>query len=102
GVQTCALPISAKQDYEDEQRKLEQKKATLLKEIKDVQSLLNINKKKERDVLGELSAQNRKIKLQQDLIANSRRQERNLANDIYVNTDRKSTRLNSSHVKISY
>lgn len=81
-----SISLTAQQDYEAEQRKLEQKKATLLKEIKDVQSLLNINKKKERDVLGELSAQNRKIKLQQDLIANSRRQERNLANDIYVNT----------------
>lgn len=81
-----SISLTAQQDYEAEQRKLEQKKATLLKEIKDVQNLLNINKKKERDVLGELSAQNRKIKLQQDLIANSRRQERNLANDIYVNT----------------
>lgn len=78
--------MSAQVDYEAEQKKLELKKATLLKEIKEVQNLLSTNKKKERDILAELNAQNRKIKLQQDLINNSQRQKRNLANDIYLNT----------------
>lgn len=77
---------NAQQDYEAEQRKLELKKANLLKEIKDVQALLSNNKKKERDVLAELNAQTRKIKLQEDLLNNSQRQKRNLSNDIYVNT----------------
>src|SRR5690606_14015157 len=52
----------------------------------EVQNLLSTNKKKERDILAELNAQNRKIKLQEDLINNSQRQKRNLANDIYLNT----------------
>lgn len=74
------------EDYQAQQRKLEARKNAILKEIKEFQSLLNTIKKQERDILSELNAQNRKIKLQQELIANSQRQYRNLANDIYVNT----------------
>lgn len=75
----------AQVDYGAEQKKLENQKAKLLKEIQSVQSLLNANKKKERDVLAELTAQNKKIKIQQGIISNSKKQIRNLANDIYVN-----------------
>ena len=78
--------MTAQVDYEAEQRKLELKKANLLKEIKEVQSLLSTSKKKERDILSELNAQTKKIQLQENLINNSQKQKRNLSNDIYVNT----------------
>src|SRR5690606_24120246 len=57
-----------------------------LKEIKEFQNLLNTNKKQERNILAELNEQNRKIKLQTELISNSQKQIRTLKNDIYVNT----------------
>lgn len=76
----------AQQDYEAQQRQLEERKAQILKEIKEYQSLLSTNKKKERDILGELNEQNKKIKLQSELINNSNRQIKTLSNDIYVNT----------------
>lgn len=76
----------AQQDYEAQQRQLEEKKAAILKEIKEFQTLLNTNKKQERNILAELNEQNKKIKLQTELINNSQRQIKTLANDIYVNT----------------
>lgn len=76
----------AQQDYEAQQRKLEERKAEILKEIKEFQTLLNTNKKQERNILAELNEQNKKIKLQTELINNSQKQIRTLSNDIYVNT----------------
>lgn len=76
----------AQQDYQAQQRKLEERKAQILKEIKEFQTLLNTNKKQERNILAELNEQNRKIKLQTELISNSQKQVRTLKNDIYVNT----------------
>lgn len=76
----------AQQDYEAQQRKLEERKAEILKEIKEFQTLLNTNKKQERNILAELNEQNKKIKLQNELINNSQKQIRTLSNDIYVNT----------------
>ncbi|WKW45885.1 peptidoglycan DD-metalloendopeptidase family protein [Myroides sp. JBRI-B21084] len=76
----------AQQDYEAQQRKLEERKAAILKEIKEFQTLLKTNKKQERNILAELNEQNKKIKLQSQLINNSQKQIRNLSNDIYVNT----------------
>src|SRR5690606_23040666 len=76
----------AQEDYQAQQRNLEARKNAILKEIREFQSLLNTNKKQERDILSELNAQNRKIKLPQEQIANSQKDYRNLANDIYVNT----------------
>lgn len=76
----------AQQDYAAEQRKLEERKAAILKEIKEFQTLLNTNKKQERNILAELNEQNKKIKLQTELINNSQKQIRTLSNDIYVNT----------------
>lgn len=76
----------AQQDYEAQQRKLEERKAEILKEIKEFQTLLNTNKKQERNILAELNEQNKKIKLQTELINNSQKQIKTLSNDIYVNT----------------
>lgn len=81
-----AFSTFAQQDYEAQQRKLEERKAQILKEIKEFQALLNTNKKQERNILAELNEQNRKIKLQTELISNSQKQIRTLKNDIYVNT----------------
>lgn len=81
-----AISSFAQQDYQAQQRKLEERKAQILKEIKEFQTLLNTNKKQERNILAELNEQNRKIKLQTELISNSQKQVRTLKNDIYVNT----------------
>ncbi|MBS7320703.1 MAG: peptidoglycan DD-metalloendopeptidase family protein [Myroides sp.] len=81
-----AFSSFAQQDYQAQQRKLEERKAQILKEIKEFQTLLNTNKKQERNILAELNEQNRKIKLQTELISNSQKQVRTLKNDIYVNT----------------
>lgn len=76
----------AQEDYQAQQRKLEARKTQILKEIKEFQTLLSTNKKQERNILAELNEQNRKIKLQTELINNSQKQIRTLKNDIYVNT----------------
>lgn len=81
-----SISSNAQQDYEAQQRKLEERKAAILSEIKEFQTLLNTNKKQERNILTELNEQNKKIKLQSELINNSQRQIKTLANDIYVNT----------------
>lgn len=81
-----SISSQAQQDYQAQQRKLEERKAAILNEIKEYQTLLNSNKKQERNILAELNEQNRKIKLQTELISNSQRQIRTLTNDIYVNT----------------
>jgi len=81
-----SITSQAQQDYQAQQRKLEERKAAILNEIKEYQTLLNSNRKQERNILAELNEQNRKIKLQTELISNSQRQIRTLSNDIYVNT----------------
>lgn len=74
------------QDYDAQQRKLENRKAQILKEIKEVQTLLNSEKKKERNILNEITNQNKKIKLTTELIRNSQKQNRVLSDDIYTAT----------------
>ena len=74
------------QDYEAQQRKLEERKAAILKEINQVKSLLSTEKKKERNILNEIADQNKKIKLTNELISNSQKQQRVISNDIYTNT----------------
>jgi len=74
------------QNYEEQQRQLENRKAQILKEIKEVQGLLNSEKKKERNILNEIAVQNKKIKLSTELISNSQKQSRVLSNDIYTAT----------------
>lgn len=84
---TFFISIAAfSQDYDEQQRRLESRKAQILKEIKEVQSLLNSEKKKERNILGEIATQNKKIKLSTELISNSQKQNRVLSNDIYTAT----------------
>ena len=84
---TFFLSITAfSQDYDAQQRKLESRKAQILKEIKEVQTLLNSEKKKERNILNEIANQNKKIKLTTELIHNSQKQNRVLSDDIYTAT----------------
>lgn len=84
---TFFISISSySQDYEEQQRKLENRKAQILKEIKEVQTLLNSEKKKERNIFNEISNQNKKIKLSTELIKNSQKQNRVLSDDIYTAT----------------
>ena len=84
---TFFISISAfSQDYDEQQRKLENRKAQILKEIKEVQTLLNSEKKKERNIFNEISNQNKKIKLSTELIKNSQKQNRVLSDDIYTAT----------------
>ena len=84
---TFFISISAfSQDYEEQQRKLENRKAQILKEIKEVQTLLNSEKKKERNIFNEIANQNKKIKLSTELIKNSQKQNRVLSDDIYTAT----------------
>lgn len=80
------LSSYAQQDYEAQQRKLEERKAAILKEIKEVRTLLNTEKKKERNILNEIADQNKKIKLTNELIATSQKQQNVISNDIYTNT----------------
>lgn len=84
---TFFISISAfSQDYDEQQRKLENRKAQILKEIKEVQTLLNSEKKKERNIFNEIANQNKKIKLSTELIRNSQKQNRVLSDDIYTAT----------------
>lgn len=86
-ISTFFFTITAfSQDYDAQQRSLENRKAQILKEIKEVQSLLNSEKKKERNILNEIANQNKKIKLTTELIRNSQKQSRVLSDDIYTAT----------------
>ncbi len=76
-----------------EQRKLEQKKARIQKEIREFQDLLNKESKKEKSVLGQINENNAKIKLTQSLINTTERQARLLSDDIYLN-QKKINKLN--------
>ncbi len=80
------VQVANAQDYEAQQRKLEERKAAILKEINQVKSLLSTEKKKERNILNEIADQNKKIKLTNELISNSQKQQRVISNDIYTNT----------------
>ena len=76
-----------------EQRKLEQKKAQIQKEIREFQELLNKESKKEKSVLAQINEKNAKIKLTQSLINTTERQTRLLSDDIYLN-QKKVNKLN--------
>lgn len=70
---------------DEQQRKLEQRKAQIQKEIRQFQSLLNQEKKKEKNVLGEIYEKNTQIKLSEKLINTTTKQTRLLSDDIYLN-----------------
>lgn len=69
----------------DAQRKLEERKAQLQKEIAAARAALNSEKKKEKSVLTEINQQAAKIRLQEKLIATTEKQARLLSDDIYTN-----------------
>ncbi|OYQ33273.1 peptidase M23 [Flavobacterium cyanobacteriorum] len=69
----------------EQQKKLEQRKAQIQKEIREFQELLSREKKKERSVLGEISEKQTKIKLNEKLINTTQKQTRLLNDDIYLN-----------------
>lgn len=69
----------------EQQKKLEQRKAQIQKEIREFQNLLSQEKKKERSVLNEISDKNTKIKLSQKLISTTQKQTRLLTDDMYLN-----------------
>jgi septal ring factor EnvC (AmiA/AmiB activator) len=69
----------------DQQKKLEQRKAQIQKEIREFQELLNKEKKKERSILNEISEKQTKIKLSEKLINTTQKQTKLLNDDIYLN-----------------
>lgn len=69
----------------DQQKKLEQRKAQIQKEIREFQELLSKEKKKERSVLTDITEKNAKIKLSQKLISTTQKQTRLLNDDMYLN-----------------
>ncbi len=69
----------------DQQKKLEQRKAQIQKEIREFQELLSKEKKKERSVLNEITEKNTKIKLSEKLINTTQKQTRLLNDDMYLN-----------------
>lgn len=69
----------------DAQRKLEERKEQLQKEIAAARSALSTEKKKEKSVLTQINEQAAKIKLQERLIATTEKQAKLLSDDIYTN-----------------
>lgn len=68
-----------------EQKKLEQRKAEIQKEIKALSSLIKTESTKEKSVLSKISDNNTKIKLSEKLISTTHRQTRLITDDIYLN-----------------
>lgn len=71
--------------WSQDQKKLEQKKAQILKEIREFEGLVNKESKKEKSVLNKIYENNSKIKLSQNLISTTSKQTRLLTDDIYLN-----------------
>jgi len=69
----------------DQRKKLEQRKAQILKEMKELQSLESQSKTKEKSVLGKIEENSTKIKLSEKLITTTSKQTRLLTDDIYTN-----------------
>lgn len=78
------LTVMGWSQTDDKQRQLEERKAQIQKEIKEVQKLLQTEKKKEKSVLVQISQQNTKIKLSEKLINTTQKQTRLLTDDIYL------------------
>lgn len=78
------LSVISWSQTEDKQRQLEERKAQIQKEIREVQKLLQTEKKKEKSVLVQISQQNTKIKLSEKLINTTQKQTRLLTDDIYL------------------
>src|SRR5690554_2741279 len=111
----------------DKQKQLEAKKAQIQKQIVNFREMLQSEQSKEKSILEKIEEQRIKINLTEALIRTTQEQEKLLEKDISANEkeitilnnelealkadyaqmivksyeDRKSTRLNSSHVRIS-
>ena len=70
---------------EDQQKKLEERKAQIQKEIRETEELLQATKKKEKSVTTLIVIQSNKIKLKEKLINTTEKQTKLLSNDIYLN-----------------
>ncbi|HSD13217.1 MAG TPA: peptidoglycan DD-metalloendopeptidase family protein [Flavobacterium sp.] len=80
----CLATVAWAQPNDDKQRQLEERKAQLQKEIQEVQIRLQEEKKKEKNILGQIAQQNKKIQLSQKLINTTSKQKRMLSDDIYL------------------
>lgn len=69
----------------DQQKKLELRKAQILKEMMELQNLVSKENKKEKSVLSKIYENNSKIKLSEKLINTTSKQTRLLTDDIYTN-----------------
>ena len=70
---------------DDQQQKLEQRKAQIQEEIRRNEELLQETKKKEKSVTKLISIQGNKIKLKEKLINTTTKQTKLLSNDMYLN-----------------
>lgn len=70
---------------EDQQQKLEQRKAQIQEEILENERLLQAAKKKEKSVTSLIEIQKSKIKLKERLINTTEKQTKLLSNDMYIN-----------------
>ena len=70
---------------EDQQQKLEQRKAQIQQEIRENEELLQVTKKKEKSVSTLIAIQGTKIKLKEKLINTTEKQTKVLGNDMYIN-----------------
>jgi septal ring factor EnvC (AmiA/AmiB activator) len=68
-----------------QQEKLEQRKAQILREIKEKEDQLQKVKSKEKTVTKQLKIQTEKIKLKENLINTTEKQTKLLSNDMYIN-----------------
>lgn len=79
------LMVSQMWSQEDQQQKLEQRKAQIQQEIRENERLLQTAKKKEKSVTNLIVIQSNKIKLKEKLINTTEKQTKLLSNDMYVN-----------------
>ncbi len=70
---------------DDQQQKLEQRKAQIQEEIREKEELLQATKKKEKSVTKLITIQGDKIKLKEKLINTTARQTKILGDDMYLN-----------------
>lgn len=80
----CTATVALAQNGDEKQRQLEERKAQIQKEIREMQQLLQVEKKKEKNILGQISQQNAKIRLSERLINTTSKQKRLLSDDIYL------------------
>lgn len=68
-----------------QQKKLEERKAQILKEMEELRNLVSKENKKEKTVLNKIDDNRAKIKLSENLISTTTKQTRLLTDDIYSN-----------------